>query len=326
MAEPTVAVVMPAYNAERYIAEALASIDAQTRAPDEVIIVDDGSRDRTLAIAREWAATRGASTTVLTGPNGGQALARNRAILASRSAVIALLDADDVWLPDHLARMLPAMRCTPAPALVFSDAIMTDAAGVRGESALARTRDRLLAISTPVPGTDFREMGPTLRALMLETYDLLPSILLIPRETFARVGLFDARLRYAEDVEFIARVLPRGSCLFQVSPTVLRRVHEAGISRPRLGARQEEWLTQVLARIVAYDPTVTPAEREVIGRMLAGSTWNAAWEAAQFGPRALRHSLALSRQRMGGRPVRGRPRLWLTALRAAMRRTPRASP
>jgi glycosyltransferase involved in cell wall biosynthesis len=91
-----VAVVIPAYNAGQFIGEALDSVSAQTARPSEVIVVDDGSTDRTAAVAR----SRG--VTLLTQPNRGVAAARNLAIRATGQHWIAFLDADDVWEPGKL--------------------------------------------------------------------------------------------------------------------------------------------------------------------------------------------------------------------------------
>jgi glycosyltransferase involved in cell wall biosynthesis len=99
---PTVSVVIPAYNAEAYLREALDSVFAQTRPPDEVVVVDDGSTDRT----SEVAASYGDRVRLLRQPNRGEAAARNAGVLAARGALIAFLDADDTWLPRYLESQL----------------------------------------------------------------------------------------------------------------------------------------------------------------------------------------------------------------------------
>jgi glycosyltransferase involved in cell wall biosynthesis len=96
VAMSTISVVVPCHNGEAYLEEALSSIGDQTRAPDEVIVVDDGSTDRSAAIARR------AGATVLQQPNRGEGSARNRGIQHARGDLVAFLDADDRWLPHHL--------------------------------------------------------------------------------------------------------------------------------------------------------------------------------------------------------------------------------
>lgn len=105
MAEPSVAVVVPAYRASAYLDQALASVATQTRPPDQVVVVDDGSDDPTSAIAERWRSVLPLEI-VRHDVNRGLAAARRTAIATAGTGLIALLDADDVWLPDHLDVML----------------------------------------------------------------------------------------------------------------------------------------------------------------------------------------------------------------------------
>ena len=108
MTRPLVTVVVPAYNAQRTIAQTLASVAAQTYAPFEVIVVDDGSTDATPSIV-EAAAQSGLDVRLIRGTNAGPSTARNRGIAAARGDLIAPLDADDVWHPDFLASTVAVM-------------------------------------------------------------------------------------------------------------------------------------------------------------------------------------------------------------------------
>lgn len=101
---PAFSVLMPAYNSEATIAESLDSLLAQTREDWEAIVVDDGSSDRTAAIAREYA-DRDPRFIVLSKPNGGTASARNMAATRARADLWSLLDADDMYLPQYFERM-----------------------------------------------------------------------------------------------------------------------------------------------------------------------------------------------------------------------------
>lgn len=109
MVDGKVSIITPCYNGERFIAETIESVLAQTYAHWEMIIVDDGSADRTAQIAAEYAAKDG-RVRVLRQPNGGTASARNRALREADGRYIALLDADDLWEPDFLERQLAFMR------------------------------------------------------------------------------------------------------------------------------------------------------------------------------------------------------------------------
>ena len=90
----SVSAVIPAYNAELFISDPIQSVLAQTYEISEIIVVDDGSADRTAEVAAGFPKTR-----VIRRPNGGQAAARNTGILAASSEWIALLDHDDRWFP-----------------------------------------------------------------------------------------------------------------------------------------------------------------------------------------------------------------------------------
>jgi glycosyltransferase involved in cell wall biosynthesis len=105
----TVTVIVPAYNAEAYLDAALAGVAAQSRRPDEVVVLDDASTDRTAAVAKQWADIL-PLVVVERLENRGLGAARRMAIERSSGELVALLDADDFWLPDHLEVMLRAHR------------------------------------------------------------------------------------------------------------------------------------------------------------------------------------------------------------------------
>jgi glycosyltransferase involved in cell wall biosynthesis len=109
---PLVSILVPAHNAERWLAQTLASAVAQTWAPVEVIVVDDGSRDQTLALAKQWAArhTRAATKMlVVHQDNAGASAARNHALSLAQGDFIQWLDADDVLHPDKLKHQMTAV-------------------------------------------------------------------------------------------------------------------------------------------------------------------------------------------------------------------------
>ncbi|WP_261799083.1 glycosyltransferase [Actinomyces ruminicola] len=103
---PLVSVIVPAYNSERHITQALASILSQTVEDLEVLVVDDASRDRTLALAERCAARDPRVQVLAQTANQGVARARNRALARARGRYIAYLDADDQWEPRKLERQL----------------------------------------------------------------------------------------------------------------------------------------------------------------------------------------------------------------------------
>lgn len=103
---PTLSVIVPAYNAQAFIERCLAAIAGQLTAAHELLVVDDGSRDDTFAIANAVRARHpGLAIRILRQPNGGVSVARNRGLAEARGDYIAFVDADDLLLPGSLARL-----------------------------------------------------------------------------------------------------------------------------------------------------------------------------------------------------------------------------
>jgi glycosyltransferase involved in cell wall biosynthesis len=118
-----ISVVIPAYNAARFLPRCLQSVFAQTLKPDEVIVVDDGSTDNTAAVAAELGAR------VISHKNSGVAATRNAGIRSASGEWIALLDADDMWAPEKLERQAASIQ--PDTVLVYTGIRIFDDDGVR---------------------------------------------------------------------------------------------------------------------------------------------------------------------------------------------------
>ncbi len=123
---PLFSVVMPAYNAEAYLRDAVESVRAQTLSDWELIVTDDGSSDGTGALLEALAREDSRIRVLRRNVNGGPAKARNDAIAVSRGRFVAFLDSDDVWYPTKFERQ-KAMFDAEAPALVFSAYELWDA-------------------------------------------------------------------------------------------------------------------------------------------------------------------------------------------------------
>lgn len=114
----TIAAVMPAYNRQELVGRAIESILAQSRPADRIIVVDDGSTDGTAERVERF----GSAVTCVRQSNGGGASARNRGVAAADTDWVAFLDSDDLWEPDHLARLEAAIGATRGRAdLYFAD-------------------------------------------------------------------------------------------------------------------------------------------------------------------------------------------------------------
>jgi len=123
---PRVSVIVPAFNAEWTIRRALESAARQSWRNIEIVIVDDGSTDRTGEIAAAFCADEKRAR-LIRQPNGGESAARNRAISEATGEWIAPLDADDLWHPDKIERQLEAARRIPEAGLVYCWSRLIDA-------------------------------------------------------------------------------------------------------------------------------------------------------------------------------------------------------
>lgn len=120
-----VSIVVPAYNAEKYIAETIDSVIAQTYTNWELIIVNDGSKDNTLQIIESYS-KNDKRISFITKPNTGVSDTRNTGIEKAKGEFIAFLDADDVWLSSNLEKKIAFLLNTPETDFVFSNMLQAD--------------------------------------------------------------------------------------------------------------------------------------------------------------------------------------------------------
>ena len=123
---PLVSVIMPAYNAERFLEEAIRSVMSQTVTDWELLVLDDGSKDRTATIAADLAAQDSRIRFLPNEANMGVAKTRNRGFALCRGQYVALLDSDDVWHPDKLEKQLALAEQTDADMVYCSYGIMDE--------------------------------------------------------------------------------------------------------------------------------------------------------------------------------------------------------
>jgi glycosyltransferase involved in cell wall biosynthesis len=212
-----VSIVVPAFNAEPFITECLKSVFNQTFSDFEVLVVDDGSTDRTVQLAKELERSD-QRLRIVSQPNSGVIAARNHGIELASGRWVALLDADDVWHPRKLEAQLSyvADQGLRAPLIVGTRASYLGA--VRGHVGLL--------------GSEPIDLERIRRA------ELLPFTLcstgLFDRESLAREGGFDSalgRLGHAEDLELLSRLARRGASIVCVPESLaLVRLHPESAS------------------------------------------------------------------------------------------------
>lgn len=210
-AAPTISVIVPAYNAAAYVARTLASVRAQTFGDFEVVVVDDGSTDATAQVVQE-AVDADPRFRLIRQPNGGVAVARNRALREARGRYVANLDSDDLWRPKFLERTFAALEAAgPDAAFAFARSQWIDA------------DDQLLPGAEPAPAAkvDYRE-------LLLRNPVGNGSAMLMRTALVRAVGGYDAGLvagyGQAEDWRLLLQLSWRGAVVVVDEPLVLYRI------------------------------------------------------------------------------------------------------
>ncbi len=198
----TVCTVIPTYNRRAVVARAVQSVLEQTRPPDEIVVVDDGSADDTaVALRRRF----GSRIEIVRQPNRGVAAARNAGVRATTADLIAFLDSDDRWHPRKLERQLPLMA-DPAVRLSATNWRRSDAA------ADAFSELRLPVVNEVLELPMERLTRPGGHALWTSTWIVRP-------RAFWNAGGFNEKLRVAEDTALLFQLALGGR--FAVLPEVL---------------------------------------------------------------------------------------------------------
>jgi glycosyltransferase involved in cell wall biosynthesis len=274
----SVSVVITTYNYERFIKRAIGSVLGQTERPCEIVVVDDGSTDQTAAIVSRFESS-GTCHTCPTCPvryvfkeNGGAGSARNRGIRETHGELIAFLDADDCWLPGKLALQLEHLRLYPAAGLVAG-----------GEIQVSESGQVLLELKRPPAGA-----ANLYRRLLVENIVGNPSLTLVRRACFERVGMFDETLRLGQDWDMwirIAREFPIGILR---SPLVLFMRHWDSLTAGQVWARYAS-NRAIHHRYIRQAPSL----RERAALLRAAQSMNLFYSAAYFADNTPRRGLAL---------------------------------
>lgn len=201
MSSPLVSAIIAVHNGDRYIREAIDSVRAQSYQPIEIIVIDDGSTDSTVEVCRAV----GPDVQVIQQANQGAGAARNLGVERATGEFIALLDHDDVWLPDKIARQLAA----------FEDNIQTGVCFTHVVEFAEGLED-----SVPKPG-------------------LISSTLMMRRRLYLELGGFETERFAGEMIRLMTMAIDQG-CTQVILPEVLvkRRLHEGHKSIDRTRYQQ----------------------------------------------------------------------------------------
>lgn len=219
-----ISVVVPVFNADPYLADAIASVLEQSRPPDEVAVVVQEPTDRTLQIVESF------GTSILTSFHAerGSAMALNVGVRMCGGDLLAFQDADDLWLPDKLERQVDAINADPSLDAVF-----------------AHVRQ---FVSPDVPAERVAELTPPKEVLA----GISKITMLIRRSTFDRIGPFNEAQRVVEFLDWYARAQAAG-LKSQMLPEILalRRLHLANIGRVDTARRNAENLATIKSLLAA---------------------------------------------------------------------------
>lgn len=198
---PLISVIIPVYNGEQFLDESITSVFLQNYSPLEIIIIDDGSSDRSREIATSYT-----DVLYLYQENAGTAAARNRGIKMSKGDLIAFLDADDIWMPNKLALQLAALQNDLA-----LDMVTGYVQQFLSPELAEQERRRYSFRMQPLAG-------------------FIPSAILVKKHIFGRIGLFHENCRSGEAISWFALAREKLRMGVLSNLIVKRRIHGKNLS------------------------------------------------------------------------------------------------
>lgn len=306
MTAPTVSVIMAAYNGAELLGETLETLRAQTFVDWELIVVDDCSKDDTVAFLRNFGDAR--IRVIESETNGGPVIARNRAFAEARGRYVAALDQDDLCLPERFAKQVAYLDANP-------------------DTVLVSTATRMLIHGKDNPGNWPRPMTPGLIDwLMLVQNPIVWSSVMFRADAARRLTPFERpEMRYVEDFDLYHRLREFGRLAQIDEELMLYRVHSGGASQQfnatmrdhaesLLIERHRDWLgdraPMVAGMLVRYTMAREPVpDGATLNRLFRGIA--VLREAFGERPDADKHTLALIDREIS--------RLWWRLCRAGVR-------
>lgn len=241
---PLISIIIPVYNGAATIGETIASLQQQTHTRFEILAIDDGSTDDTVAVLQAIEEPR---LRVVSYPNAGQAVSRNRGLELAQGDYISFIDADDLWTPDKLADQLAALVAHPGAAVAYS---WTD--HIDEHSRFLRH------------GPQLSFEGDVFRKLLHSDFIGNGSNILVRRSAIVELGGFDPSLPPSEDWDCWLRLAQRFEFVVVPKPQILYRVSSQSSSFNVW--RMERSSLRTIARAFA----VAPASAQPLRRICLG--------------------------------------------------------
>lgn len=300
-----VSIIIPAFNAAATVVRAIDSVLVQHAPASEIIIIDDGSADDTVAVVRGRVHGLANVHLIEMGRNRGVSAARNAGIGAAKGKYIAFLDADDVWLPGKLSKQLAKMEADPEVSLVSCNSRLISADGVALKEG---HRNR-----PPVQGADAWKT--------LLVYNFIPTPTVLARTDLIKAsGGFDESLAVGEDLDLWIKLGTRGK-IAMLSEILINYYDVAGSLMKRHGGQAGLIVTPMIDRhIAAQSHRLSPAE---IGEIRGNQSFQMGCDLFFLGSYLASVPLFLKSASHGARPVKSLlyvPRAYIMELLAMIKR------
>jgi glycosyltransferase involved in cell wall biosynthesis len=316
MSDPRISVVIPCYNAERYVGAAVRSVMAQGVPDVEVVVVDDGSTDGSVGVVR----SQFPAVKLVTQANAGVAAARNKGVASAAAPWIAFLDADDLWLPGKLHAQLDALGKAQDARMCYSAWHVWNSSDMDPAPALLQQLSEWRHDKPRWTGAS----GWIYPELLMDCV-VWTSTVLMHRDLFLAAGGFQVDLRVGEDYDLWLR-LSRVTPIVRIcEPAALYRMHPTGLTRSRPTANYKgQVVSRAIERWGYAGPDGRLADKAAVHRGLARS-WSdyagaqlmagqyaaaraSAWTALGFSPAHLLGWKVLAKAlALGAAPTLGRP-------------------
>jgi glycosyltransferase involved in cell wall biosynthesis len=243
----SIAALIPAYNEESVIIDALESVAAQRRPPEQIIVVDDGSQDSTAAVVAAWSERKDLKVDLVRKPNGGLPSARNAGFRHAGTDYVALLDADDLWHRNHLADVERSLLSSPGAVMCFGAAQVTDMSGNILKHFPGDHIER--GWSRTDLGSWISSRAEIYSTLLKGSYIAVSSTL-ISRAAAQSIGFMDETMLMIEDTDFWLRLSRTGNFIHVPTVVCSKRVHGRNMTNPRNALELNQWASRVLRKML----------------------------------------------------------------------------